>query len=142
MGPFVVTEHIGNTVCHLNLLQHAALRDVHDVFHVSLLCSWLSNGVHADVPPIKIDGKAEYKVAEIEGHQEQQGEMQYLILLVLIVQRICGCLPSSWSMHLSCSSSINSILVFVTERPLPHPLSRLSSFAICRCCIQGVYTTI
>ena len=52
------------------------------MFHVSLLRGWLSNGVHADVPPIKIDGKAEYKVAEIKGHHEVQGEMQYLTLFV------------------------------------------------------------
>ena len=47
------------------------------MFHVLLLCGWLSNGIHADVPPIKIDGKAEYKVAEIKGHHKRQGEMQY-----------------------------------------------------------------
>ena len=82
MGPFVVTEHIGNTVYHLNLLQHAALRDVHDVFHVSLLCSWLSNGVHANVPPIQIDGKVEYEIAKIKGHCELQGEMQYLTVFI------------------------------------------------------------
>ena len=44
---------------HLDLSQHAALRGVHDVFHVSLLCGWLSNGAYTDMPPIKIDGKAE-----------------------------------------------------------------------------------
>ena len=40
------------------------------MFHVSLLRGWLSNGVHADVPPIEIDGETEYKVAEITGHHE------------------------------------------------------------------------
>ena len=60
---------------HLDLLQRVALIGVHDVFHVSLLNGWFSNGVHADVPPIKIDGKAEYKVAKIKGHHEQQGEI-------------------------------------------------------------------
>ena len=65
-----MTEQIGNMAYCLDLLEHAALRGVHNVFHVSLLCGWLSNGVHADVPPIKIDGKAEYKVAEIKGHRE------------------------------------------------------------------------
>ena len=52
------------------------------MFCVLLLCGWLGNGVHANVPPIKIDGEAEYRVVEIEGHHEQQGEMQYLILFV------------------------------------------------------------
>ena len=64
---------------HLNLSCSAALSGVHNVFHVSLLCGWLTNGVHADVPSIEIDGKAEYK---IKGHHERQGEMQYLTLFV------------------------------------------------------------
>ena len=101
---------------HLDLLRSAALRGVHDVFHVSLLCGWLTNGVHADVPSIEIDGEAEYKVSEIKGHREHQGEMQYLTLLlclwVLTVLRTCGCLLRSWSMHLCCSSSIVSVQVF------------------------------
>ena len=60
----------------------AALSGVYNVFHVSLLCGWLTNGVHADVPSIEIDGKAEYEVSEIKGHRERQGEMQYLTLFV------------------------------------------------------------
>ena len=53
-----------------------------DVFYISLLRGWLSNGVHADVPSIEIDSEAEYGVAEIKGHRERQGEMQYLTLFV------------------------------------------------------------
>ena len=79
MGPFVVAEHIGNMAYCLALSQHAALRGVHDVFHITLLCGWLTNGVHANVPSIKIDGKAEYEVSEIKGHHEQRG-MQELTL--------------------------------------------------------------
>ena len=75
-------ERIGNTAYHLDLSSSAALRGVRDVFYVSLLCSWLSNGVHADVPSIEIDGEAEYEVAELKGHRERQGEMQYLTLFV------------------------------------------------------------
>ena len=78
VGPFVITEWIGSMAYHLSLSQCAALRGVHDVFHVSLLHGQLSNGIHADMPPIKIDGEAEYKVAEIKGHCEWLGEMQYL----------------------------------------------------------------
>ena len=55
MGPFVVVECIGNTAYHLDLSCSAALRGVHDVFHVLLLRGWLSNGVHANVPSIKIE---------------------------------------------------------------------------------------
>ena len=65
VGPFLVTECIGKMAYRLDLSQHAALRGVNDMFHISLLHVWLSNGVHADVPPIKIDGKAEYEVAEV-----------------------------------------------------------------------------
>ena len=82
VGPFVVVERIGNVAYCLDLSRSAALSGVHDVFHVSLLHSWLSNGVHADVPSIEIDGKAEYKVSEIKGHRERQGKMQYLTLFV------------------------------------------------------------
>ena len=60
----------------------AALRGVHNVFHILWLHDWLSNRVHADVPPIKIDGKAEYKAASIKGHLECNGELQYLISFV------------------------------------------------------------
>ena len=68
---------IGNIAYHLDLLSD---RGVHNVLHVSILCDWLCNRVHANVPPIKIDGKAEYKVAEIKDHRERQGEMHYLTL--------------------------------------------------------------
>ena len=82
VGLFIIVEHIGNTAYHLDSSHSAALSGVHDVFHVSLLRGWLSNGVHADVPSIKIDGNAEYEVAEIKGHREHQGKIQYLTLFV------------------------------------------------------------
>ena len=47
-----------------------------------MLHGWLSKSVHADVSPIKTDGEAKYKVAEIKSHREQQGEMQYLTAFV------------------------------------------------------------
>ena len=54
---------------------HVALCGVHSVFHVLLLCDWQLNGVHADVPPIEINGEAEYEVAGIKGHRECNGEL-------------------------------------------------------------------
>ena len=66
----------------MDLSRSAALSGVHNVFHVLLLRGWLTNGVHANVPSIKIDGKAEYEVSEIKGHRDRQGEMQYLTLFV------------------------------------------------------------
>ena len=37
VGPFVVQQRIGEVAYKLDLLSHAALRNVHPVFHVSLL---------------------------------------------------------------------------------------------------------
>ena len=62
----------------LDLSQRVALRGVHNVFHVSLLSGWLTNGVHADAPSIEIDGEAKYEVSKIKGHRRRQVEMQYL----------------------------------------------------------------
>ena len=68
-----MTQHIGKTAYRLDLSSHSALRGVHNVFHVLLLHNWHNNGVHADVPPIEIDGEAEYEVSGIKGHREQNG---------------------------------------------------------------------
>ena len=78
VGPFVITERIGATAYRFDLSSRAALRGVHNVFHVSLLCDWQNNGVHADVPPIEIDGEAENEVGEIKGHRVRNGKVQYL----------------------------------------------------------------
>ena len=37
VGPFVVQQRIGEVAYKLDLSSHAALRNVHPVFHVSLL---------------------------------------------------------------------------------------------------------
>ena len=79
---FVVLERIGDTAYCLDLSSCTTLRGIHNILHVSLLHDWLSNGVHADVPPIKIDGEADYKVASLKGHCERNGEMQYLTLIL------------------------------------------------------------
>ena len=52
-----------------------ALCGEHNIFHVSLLRDWLDNGVHADVLPIEMDGKAEYKVSGIKEHRECNSEV-------------------------------------------------------------------
>ena len=54
---------------------HAALCGVHNVFHVSLLRDRHNNGVHADVPPIEVDGEAEYEVGETKGYRICNGEV-------------------------------------------------------------------
>ena len=70
IAPCGMTQHIGETAYRLDLSSYAALCGVHNMFHVSLLCDWQDNGVHADVPPIEIDGEAEYEVSGIKGHRE------------------------------------------------------------------------
>ena len=66
-----MTQHICETAYRLDLSSHVALHGVHNVFHVSLLCDWHDNGVHADVPPIEIDGEADYEVSRIKGYRER-----------------------------------------------------------------------
>ena len=59
----------------LDLSSRAALRGVHNVFHVLLLHDCHDNGVHSYVPPIEIDGEAEYEVSAIKGHRQRNGEL-------------------------------------------------------------------
>ena len=75
IGPFVITERIGATAYRLDLSSCAALHGVHNAFHVSLLRNWHNNRVHANVPPIEIDGEAKYEVGEIKGHRVRNGEV-------------------------------------------------------------------
>ena len=75
VGPFVITKHIGETAYRLDLSSCAALRGMLNVFHMLLLRDWQNDGVHADVPPIEIDGEAKYEVGEIKGHSVRNGEV-------------------------------------------------------------------
>ena len=68
VGPFTVAQQIGGTAYRLDLSSCAALCGVLNVFHVLLLCNWQDNVAHADVPPIEIDGEAEYEVSSLKGH--------------------------------------------------------------------------
>ena len=77
-----MTQHIGETAYRLDLSSCAALCSMHNVFHVLLLRDWHSNGVHADMPPIEIDGEAEYEVSGIKGYREQNAELHYLTSFV------------------------------------------------------------
>ena len=72
--PFVVTERIGETAYRVDL-QGKGLDGIHDVFHVSLLRPYLSNGLATEVPPIKLDGELEYEIAAIKGHCVSHGEL-------------------------------------------------------------------
>ena len=56
-----------------------ALRNIHDVFHVSLLRPHRDNGLGTDVLPIDVDGEVEFEVEAILKHRQIRGEDQYLV---------------------------------------------------------------
>ena len=70
-----MTQHIGKTAYSLDLFSCAALHGVHKMFHVLLLHDWYDNGAQADVPPIEINGEAEYKVSGTKGQRQRNGEL-------------------------------------------------------------------
>ena len=68
VGPFPVTERIGQTAYCLDLSSgkhRQALRGIHDVFHVSLLKPFKDNGMAANVPPVEINEHEEYEIEKI-----------------------------------------------------------------------------
>ena len=68
VGPFTMTERIGQTAYHLDLTggrHRRALRGIHDVFHVGLLKSYKDNGMAANAPPVAIDEHEEYAIDKI-----------------------------------------------------------------------------
>ena len=65
VGPFTITERIGQTCYHLDLIggrHRRALRGIHDVFHVGLLKPYKDNRMAANAPPIEIDEHEELKI--------------------------------------------------------------------------------
>ena len=77
VGPFRVLQKIGKTAYKLDLsggCYHQALRNIHDVFHVSLLRPHRDNGLGTDVPPIEVDGYMEFEVESILKHRQIRGE--------------------------------------------------------------------
>ncbi len=64
-GPYLVIERIGTQAYRLKLSQ--LVGSIHDVFHVSLLEPYVSDGRRAPEPPppIDVDGEEEYKLEEI-----------------------------------------------------------------------------
>ena len=68
VGPFTVTEGIGQTAYHLDLTggrHRQALRSIHDVFHVGLLKPYKDNGMAANAPLIQVDEHEEYDIEKI-----------------------------------------------------------------------------
>ena len=77
VGPFRVLQRIGEMAYKLDLSgghHRQALRNIHDVFHVSLLRPHRDNGLGTDVPPIEVDGDMEFEVESILKHRQIRGE--------------------------------------------------------------------
>ena len=77
VGPFRVLQKIGKTAYKLDLSggrHRQALRNIHDVFHVSLLRPHRDNGLGTDIPPIDVDGEVEFEVEAILKHRQIRGE--------------------------------------------------------------------
>ena len=72
--PFVVTQRIGETAFHVDL-QGKGLDGIHDIFNVSLLRPYLSNGMSTEVPPVELDGELENEIAAIKDHRVSHGEL-------------------------------------------------------------------
>ncbi len=69
MGPLKVVEKIGETPVAYRLKLPAHFR-IHDVFHVSLLKRFDTNGSYSPPPPaLMVDGQEEFEVAEILTHK-------------------------------------------------------------------------
>ena len=66
----------------LDLSSHAALRNVHLVFHVSLLWQWHSNGLHCTAPLGDIDDEVKYEVHCIKAHHMHRNELQFLMSFI------------------------------------------------------------
>ncbi len=78
-GPYLVVERIGTQAYHLKLSQQAG--SIHDVFQVSLLEPYVSNGPTAPEPPLPfdIDGEEEYELELILQSEYRYGTLRYCI---------------------------------------------------------------
>ena len=65
-------QRIGKTAYKLDLSRgryRQALRNIHDIFHLSLLRPYRDNELGTDIPPIDIDGDMEFEVEAILKHR-------------------------------------------------------------------------
>ena len=75
-------QKIGKMAYKLDLSRgryRQALRNIHDIFHVSLLKPHHDNGLGTDIPPIEVDRDMEFEVKAILKHRQIRGEDQYLV---------------------------------------------------------------
>ncbi len=80
-GPFAISEVVNEVAYRLQL---PANLKIHDVFHVSLLKPFLSDGRYqAPPPPISVDGELEYELECILNHRDHRvgrgSYRQYLV---------------------------------------------------------------
>ena len=78
MGPFEVTNRVGNLAYRLNM--GGRFSRVHPVFHVSLLRRYIIGGDVKPVPePLEVDNEPEYEVERLVAHRRRAGGLQYLV---------------------------------------------------------------
>ena len=77
----MILERIGETAYQLDLSasKRQALRDLHDIFHISLLRRYRTKGLDYKAPPVEIDSEEQYKVEAIRKHHVVHTEMQFLV---------------------------------------------------------------
>ena len=80
-GPFAISEVVNEVAYRLQL---PANLKIHDVFHVSLLKPFLSDGRYqAPPPPVSVDGELEYELECILNHRDHRvgrgSYRQYLV---------------------------------------------------------------
>jgi Integrase zinc binding domain/Chromo (CHRromatin Organisation MOdifier) domain len=69
VGPFSIVQVVGKVAYKLQLPDHM---HIHNVFHVSLLKQYRSDGGYHPPPPTLVDGEEEYVVSNITAHKVQQ----------------------------------------------------------------------
>ena len=68
IGPFKVIKQVGKVAYQLDLPNNLKL---HDVFHVSLLQEYRSDGTVQPPPPMLIEGEEEFEVDRILDHRDK-----------------------------------------------------------------------
>ena len=69
IGPFVVTQRVGEVAYKLSLPAEMRL---HNVFHVSLLAKYDADGTYQPPPPILVNGELEYEIERVLDHRSRK----------------------------------------------------------------------